>query len=133
MKEYYKFYLPFEDHFWRSRVRIEGRKKFGWKSHRERCSEKYIGKKMFYFVKNKFQIKAGSHVAYFDKNGKMRDCTFLCAENQKEYRNLTPIDIIADMLCSEEEIWYFCNQNNIGDPDSHVYRLLEVKKIDSRS
>ena len=89
-------------------------------------------RKCFILLKNKCQIKAGSHVAYFDKNGKMRDCTFLCAENQKEYRNLTPIDIIADMLCSEEEIWYFCNQNNIGDPDSHVYRLLEVKKIDSR-
>ena len=69
-------------------------------------------------MKNIF--KAGAPVAYYDNCGEIREGSFLCTG--KQFEEMNPIDIIAEVLNSDEEIRNFCKDNNLGDLDDHIFK-----------
>ena len=67
-------------------------------------------------------IKAGAPVAYYDNSGQICEGSFLCTG--KQFEEMNPIDIIAEVLNSDEEIRKFCKDNNIGDLDDHIFKWV---------
>ena len=66
------------------------------------------------------QIKAGAPIAYYDNCGKICEGSFLCTG--KQFEDMNPIDIIAEVLNSDDEIRKFCKDNNLGDLDDHIFK-----------
>ena len=78
----------------------------------------YILLKTGFHIENIF--KAGAPVAYYDNCGEIREGSFLCTG--KQFEGMNPIDIIAEVLNSDEEIRNFCKDNNLGDLDDHIFK-----------
>ena len=58
------------------------------------------------------KIQTGASVAYYDNCGEIREGIFL--GSGKHFEDMTPIDVIAEVLNSDEEIRNFCKENNLG-------------------
>lgn len=65
-------------------------------------------------------FKAGAPVAYYDNCGEIREGSFLCTS--KQFKQLSPRDIISNVLSTEDEIRNFCRENHIGKKDDHIYQ-----------
>ena len=72
-------------------------------------------------------IKPGAPVAYYDNCGEIREGSFLC--HQKQHKAMTPIDIISDVLSSDEEIRSFCKENKIGSSEDHLFRMVVQAQV----
>ena len=59
-------------------------------------------------------------MAYYDNCGEVREGFFLC--HQKQHKEMSPLDIISDILSSDEEIRSFCKENKIGSTQDHLFR-----------
>ena len=78
----------------------------------------YLQLKTDFDIKNMF--KPGAPVAYYDNCGEIREGSFLCTG--KQFEEMNPIDIIAEVLNSDEEIRKFCKDNKLGDLDDHIFK-----------
>ena len=70
------------------------------------------------YIQEYFQ--AGAPVSFHDNCGEIRKGSFLC--NQGQHQEMNAIDIISDILSSDEEIRNFCLENKIGSPEDNLFR-----------
>ena len=77
-------------------------------------------RKSHYSFTNVISFQVGAPVAYYNNCGEVREGSFLC--HQKQHSEMTPLDIISEILSSDEEIRSFCKENNIGSTDDHIFR-----------
>ena len=69
-------------------------------------------------TKKKFQTGAP---VYYDNCGEIREGAFLCTSQQFS-NQMSPIDIISEVLSTEEEIRMFCKSNKISDDKNPLFR-----------
>ena len=93
------------------------KKTFSWPKINLNLFQYLLLKRSFIF---KNILKPGAPVAYYDNCGEVREGSFLC--NGKQFEEMNPIDIIAEVLNSDEEIRNFCKDNNLGDLDDHIFK-----------
>ena len=73
-------------------------------------------------------IKSNSNSAYpytelsYTEDIPVSSGWFLCCDESADTKDLTPIQMITEILSNEEELRLFCKQNQIGAPDDQYQK-----------